>query len=52
MNHQPIIKKSMAMVFTLVTLLSLITPAIAQENIVSSSGNIPVTLLGEQGPID
>lgn len=52
MTNLPIIKKSMAMMLTLVTLLLLVVPGMAQENRVSSGGNITTAATGPQGPAD
>jgi len=52
MNMPLIIKKPMTMMLTLVVLLSLIAPAMAQENGVASDGKAPTAPLQGQGPTD
>jgi CubicO group peptidase (beta-lactamase class C family) len=48
----PIIKKSMAIILTLVVLLSTVAPAMAQEDRVVPGGNVPTALSQQQGPTD
>jgi CubicO group peptidase (beta-lactamase class C family) len=51
MNTQLIIKKSMMVLLTLMTLLSVVGSAVAQENRVAPGGNVS-TALSQQGPTD
>ena len=56
MNSMLTIKKFMAksltIMFTLVTLLSLVTPAVAQQNSVTARKKVPIASSQEQGPTD
>jgi CubicO group peptidase (beta-lactamase class C family) len=52
MNNLPFIKKSIAILLTLVMLLSIAGSAMAQENRVAPGGNEPTVLLQQQGPTD
>ncbi|MCL4861400.1 MAG: serine hydrolase, partial [Caldilineaceae bacterium] len=52
MNRLLIIKKSMTMVLTLVIMLSLVAPVMAQENKVAPGGNAPTAPSQPQRPTD
>ena len=56
MNNMLMIKKfvakSLTIMFTLVTLLSLVTPAMAQQNSVTARKKVPIASSQEQGPTD
>ena len=52
MNNILMIKKSMAIMLTLVALLSLVTPAIAQENRAEVGKDESIALLQQQGLTD
>ncbi len=52
MNNLLIIKKSMTMILTLVILLSLVAPVMAQENRVAPGEIVPTLPLREHGPSD
>jgi len=56
MNSLLMVKKSLAIAFTmtliLVALLSLVAPAMAQENRVAAGKTVPTTSLQQQGPTD
>ena len=52
MNNQLIIKKSMAMMLTLVILLSIVGSATARENRIAPGGNVPAVPSQGQGPTD
>ncbi|HEY3475569.1 MAG TPA: serine hydrolase domain-containing protein, partial [Anaerolineales bacterium] len=52
MNNIPVIKISMAMIFTLVILLSLVAPVMAQENRAASGRNGHTTPSPALGPTD
>jgi CubicO group peptidase (beta-lactamase class C family) len=52
MNRLLIIKKSMTMVLTLVIMLSLVAPVMAQENKVAPGRNAPAVPVQPQGPAD
>src|SRR5215207_7752486 len=52
MKNVLVIKKSLAIIFTLVIMLSLVAPAMAQENKVASGGNMSTVSSKPQGPTD
>ena len=52
MNHKLLINKSMAVVLTLVVLLSVVAPAMAREDNVASAGDVPAASSPAQGPTD
>ncbi len=52
MNNQLIIKKSMAMILTLVMLFSIVGPAVAQENSAALGTNVPAAPSQALGPTD
>ena len=52
MNNLLNIKKTRLVMLTLVTLLSLVAPVMAQENRGAPGGNVPTALSEQRGPTD